>query len=119
MVANDARHVVDDRATSLKGSVMKQAISTALAAMSSASFMASLLYSPALIWAILTLDEGWRWELLRPQIRAFPDGWHVSIVVTCLALAVVLCAKWRASWWVCSLSSGLVLMYWLLHGSIV
>jgi hypothetical protein len=80
------------------------------------------LYSPAAVWAVLTLQEGWRWELLGPQIRHMPGELRILI-----GAVLALIAFWL---WLTDESGRLyvglaamfsaagVLFYWLDNGSL-
>lgn len=131
MVADSAlalgadRAAADERQSAKGRSVIAiPIIKSTLAALFSACAVASIAYSPMLVWAIVIQRYDWRMEMHGPQIRAVPGEirWLVAIVFAILAIGMCIDVsaaypKWKsAPRWACALGLGAGLVYWLFYG---
>jgi len=70
---------------------MNPLIKSLVATLSTACATASAMYSPMLLWALVTFKEDWRLELLRPQMDRVAPAVHTGSVLVFIALAAVMC----------------------------
>lgn len=105
---------------------MKLAISSVIAAVLSACGMASAIYSPMFIWAIVTARYDWYMEMYSPQIKRVPPEIYITCWPTFFALTAILCyfaAKHYPNrkaipWAGAGLGILFVVVFWFRNGSI-
>jgi hypothetical protein len=101
---------------------MEPIIKSLVATLSTACAVASMCYSPMLLWAI-AMGADWRWELLHPQVDRIAPMVQGSVALGFMAMAACMCVDVGAAYpkfkpvalGGCLVAACLVALHWLLH----